>query len=101
VYGPRSKNNPAASSVPFTQGIHVLVNGAGGKGHYSGSGFLASGTRPDLFFDDERYFVTRINLIDPAIRGRRPARFRHHGRRCAAVGCCIAREDQAVKSHHA
>ncbi len=50
--------------MTFTKGIHVHVNGAGGNGHYSGSGLLADGTRPDLFFDDDDYFVTRINLID-------------------------------------
>ena len=62
--GPRSKDTPKSGSVPFAKGIHVLVNGAGGKGHYSGSGLLASGTRPDQFFDDDHYFVTRINLVD-------------------------------------
>jgi hypothetical protein len=64
VYGPRSKDNPEGPSVPFDRGIHVYVNGAGGNGHYSGSGLLASGTRRDIFFDDDHYFVTRINLID-------------------------------------
>ncbi len=63
MYGPRSKNNPEGPSVPFDQGIYVFVNGAGGSGHYSG-GFFAFGTRPDLFFDDDNFCVTRINLID-------------------------------------
>jgi hypothetical protein len=64
VYGPRSRDNPAGASVPFNNGIHVFVNGAGGKGHYSGDGLLSDGTRPDIFFDDEHFCVTRINLID-------------------------------------
>ena len=53
--------------MSFDKGIHVFVNGAGGNGHYSGEGFLGlgvSGTRPDIFFDDDNYCVTRINLID-------------------------------------
>jgi hypothetical protein len=65
VYGPRSRDNPKSGSVPFNQGIHVFVNGAGGNGHYSGEGlFGVGGTRPDKFFDDDNYCVTRINLID-------------------------------------
>jgi hypothetical protein len=67
VYGPRSRDNPEGASVSFNQGIHVFVNGAGGNGHYSGEGFLGigvSGTRPDIFFDDDNYCVTHINLID-------------------------------------
>jgi hypothetical protein len=67
VYGPRSRDNPKGSSVSFDTGIHVFVNGAGGNGHYSGEGFLGlgvSGTKPDIFFDDENYCVTRINLLN-------------------------------------
>jgi len=60
VYGPRPRDNPKAATVPFANGIHVLVNGAGGKGHYS----ALRGTTPDKFYDDDNYFVTRINLID-------------------------------------
>lgn len=63
VFGPRSKDNPKGPSVSFDKGIHVFVNGAGGNGHYSG-GLFASGTKPDIFFDDDNYCVTRINLID-------------------------------------
>src|SRR5262249_2030287 len=63
VYGPRSKNDPEGASVPFDRGIHVIVNGAGGSGHYSG-GLFAFGTRPDIFFDDDNFCRTRINLID-------------------------------------
>lgn len=63
VYGPRSKDDPEGPPVSFAKGIHVFVNGAGGSGHYSG-GFFASGTRPDIFFDDDNFCVTRINLID-------------------------------------
>ncbi len=66
MYGPRSRNNPQGPSVSFAQGIHVFVNGAGGDGHYSHDGFLffgGSGTRPDLFADDDNFCVTRINLL--------------------------------------
>jgi hypothetical protein len=68
MYGPRSRNNPKGPSVPFAQGIHVFVNGAGGDGHYSHDGFLffgGSGTKPDVFGDDDHFCVTRINLIGP------------------------------------
>ena len=64
VYGPRSKDDPEGPPVSFDKGIYVFVNGAGGAGHYSGDGDLASGTTPDIFFDDENFCVTRINLID-------------------------------------
>jgi 3',5'-cyclic AMP phosphodiesterase CpdA len=67
MYGPRSRNDPEEESVPFAQGIHVFVNGAGGDGHYHcGSdilGFLP-GKKGDLFSDDDNFCVTRINLID-------------------------------------
>ena len=37
-----------------------MVNGAGGRGHDAGF----RGTRPDVFFDDDNYALTRINLLD-------------------------------------
>ncbi len=67
MYGPRSRNNPKGASVAFSEGIHVFVNGAGGDGHYSQDGFLffgASGTKPDVFADDEHFCLTRINLLN-------------------------------------
>jgi hypothetical protein len=67
VYKPRSRNNPEGSPVPAANGIPIVVNGAGGDGHYSQDGFLGlfvSGTKPDIMADDERFFVTRIRLID-------------------------------------
>jgi hypothetical protein len=67
IYGPRSRDNPAGNAVTPDKGIYVFVNGAGGDGHYSQSGFLGlgvSGTRPDIFADDENFCITRINLID-------------------------------------
>lgn len=67
VYGPRSRDNPKGASVAPEKGIHVFVNGAGGDGHYSQDGFFGlgvSGTKPDIFADDEHFCVTRINLID-------------------------------------
>ena len=60
VYGPRSRNNPAGPSVPLAQGVHVIVNGAGGDALYAGD----DGTRPDLKFDFESFCVTRLHLID-------------------------------------
>ena len=67
VYGPRSRTDPEGTSVPFAQGIHVLVNGAGGDGHYHcGSGItgLLPGKKGDTFSDDDSYCLTRVNLID-------------------------------------
>jgi hypothetical protein len=68
VYGPRSKDDPEDKSVAFAKGVHVFVNGAGGDGHYSQSDLLRAvllvrGEKPDIFKDDDHYFVTRINLI--------------------------------------
>lgn len=66
-YGPRSRSDPEGRSVPFAEGIHVFVNGAGGAGHYHcGSGILSflPGKQGDLFSDDDNYCVTRIRVID-------------------------------------
>ena len=52
--------NPQWNSVDIANGIHVMVNGAGGRGH--DAGFV--GTRPDLFADEDSYCITRITLID-------------------------------------
>ena len=64
IYGPRSRDDPRGPSVPFADGIHVIVNGAGGTGHYSHSSFLARGTKPDVFKDGDHFCVSRINVID-------------------------------------
>jgi len=64
MYGPRSKDAPESPSVPFVNGIHVFVNGAGGAGFYSTSGLLARGKKGDLCTNDNTFAVTRINLID-------------------------------------
>lgn len=66
-YGPKTRDNPKGPSVTPDKGIYLFVNGAGGDGHYSQQGFLGlgvSGTKPDVFADDEHFCVTRINLID-------------------------------------
>jgi hypothetical protein len=68
VYGPRSKDDPQDKSVVFEKGVHVFVNGAGGDGHYSQADILrliqlVRGEKPDVFADDDHYFVTRINLV--------------------------------------
>jgi 3',5'-cyclic AMP phosphodiesterase CpdA len=60
VYGPRPRRNPKSGSVAFSNGIHVMVNGAGGRGHDTGF----RGTRPDIFFDDDNFCLTRITLLD-------------------------------------
>jgi hypothetical protein len=60
VYGPRPRSHPRNGSVEFAKGIHIVVNGAGGRGH--DTGFV--GTTPDLFFDDDNYCVSRINLLN-------------------------------------
>jgi 3',5'-cyclic AMP phosphodiesterase CpdA len=61
IYNPRPRDNPKNGSVAFANGIHIIVNGAGGRGH----DLRFRGTRPDRFDDDRRYCVTRINLIGP------------------------------------
>jgi hypothetical protein len=60
VYDARPRKNPDDGPVDFAKGIHVVVNGAGGRGHDTGW----RGTRPDLFFDDDNYCLTRITLHD-------------------------------------
>jgi hypothetical protein len=68
-YEPRPKD-PERGIVPFDQGIHVHVNGAGGHGHDETSGLFTgifrpiSGTKPD-WKDDDNWCVTRINLLSP------------------------------------
>jgi hypothetical protein len=70
VYKPRSRTNPTGAAVAFAAGISIIVNGAGGDGHYSQKGGFAGfvlgidGTKPDQFADDEHFCVTRINVID-------------------------------------
>jgi hypothetical protein len=69
-YEPRSRENPEGAVVPFSQGIHVHVNGAGGHGHDEASGLFTgifqpiSGTKPD-WKDDDNWCVTRIDLLSP------------------------------------
>jgi hypothetical protein len=58
IYGPRPRTNPKSGSVDFSKGIHIIVNGAGGRGHDSGF----RGTKPDVHFDEDNYCVTRITL---------------------------------------
>ena len=61
LYKPRPQRNPDREAVPFDRGIHVLVNGAGGRGH----DVAFRGTDPDQFSNDRDYCLTRLNLIDP------------------------------------
>jgi 3',5'-cyclic AMP phosphodiesterase CpdA len=58
IYGPRPRSDPHSGSVPFAQGIYLMVNGASGVGHYAPH----VGTTPDLFFNDDVFCVTRITL---------------------------------------
>jgi Calcineurin-like phosphoesterase len=60
LYGPRPRSDPESGSVPFAQGIYMMVNGAGGVGLYAGY----DGTEPDLLFEYMSYCVTRIRLDD-------------------------------------
>ena len=57
LYKPRPRK-VSDGAVDLTKGIHVMVNGAGGRGHDAGF----RGTRPDLFFEEERYCLTRMKL---------------------------------------
>jgi len=59
VYKPR-KRDVGQGPVDFSQGIHIAVNGAGGRNHDN----RVKGTRPDLFFDNGNYSLTRITLHD-------------------------------------
>ena len=58
LYGPRPRNNPEAGSVPFAQGIYMMVNGASGVGFYPHD----VGTMPDLLFNHVACCVTRVTL---------------------------------------
>ena len=58
LYGPRPRSHPEAGSVPFAQGIYVMVNGAGGSHLYVPD----VGTKPDLLFEDNSFCITRITL---------------------------------------
>jgi len=59
VYKPRTRD-VSAGPVAFSQGIHIAVNGAGGRNHDEG----VNGTTPELFFDNDNYSLTRITLHD-------------------------------------
>ena len=59
VYKPRPRN-VAQGPVDFSRGIHIAVNGAGGRNHDEG----LHGTSPELFFDNDHYSLTRITLQD-------------------------------------
>ncbi len=48
AYAPRSQARTV--TVPPAEGIHVVVNGAGGRGHDLGF----RGTRPELFFEEDQ-----------------------------------------------
>jgi Calcineurin-like phosphoesterase len=60
IYGPRPRLNPSSGSVDFAHGIHIMVNGAGGRGHDA----AFRGAKPDVFSDDDNYSLTRLNLLD-------------------------------------
>jgi 3',5'-cyclic AMP phosphodiesterase CpdA len=59
VYAARTRQ-PSTPAVAPAEGIHVVVNGAGGRGHDIGF----QGTEPELFFEEDQYCLTRITLID-------------------------------------
>ena len=60
VYDPRPMNDPGSGAVPFANGIHVVVNGAGGEGR----DMFIWGSSPD-FKDRRNFCVTKIDLISP------------------------------------
>jgi hypothetical protein len=67
IYRPRSKDDPEGKSVRFSRGIHVVVNGAGGEGHYlcgTGLGGMLRGKPGDVFSDSDNFCITRLHLID-------------------------------------
>jgi 3',5'-cyclic AMP phosphodiesterase CpdA len=59
VYKPRPRD-VKQGAVDFSKGIHIAVNGAGGRNHDEG----VRGTTPELFFDNDNYSLTRITLHD-------------------------------------
>jgi hypothetical protein len=68
VYRPRTRNLDVASDP--RAGIQVIVNGAGGNGHYT----RTNGTRADIYplsdsaeDDPPTYCVTRVEIIDATI----------------------------------
>jgi hypothetical protein len=60
IYSPRGRDNPETSIVPSDKGIHVMVNGAGGNGFYTGF----TGTKPDVLAFGNGFCVTKIELVD-------------------------------------
>ena len=58
LYGPRPRSHPESGPVAFANGIYLIVNGAGGAGLYT----PVVGTKPDLFFDDNSFCITRITF---------------------------------------
>ena len=57
IYNPRPPK-VSDGAVALAKGIHVMVNGAGGRGHDVGF----RGTRPEVFFEEEQYCLTRMTL---------------------------------------
>ena len=63
LYRRRGKFNPETPVADPALGIDVIVNGAGGEGHYELDTSDAAGTIQDAG-DDENFIVTEIELID-------------------------------------
>ena len=59
IYKPRPRD-VADGAVAFARGIHIMVNGAGGRGHDRPS----DGTEADFHFNEFNYCATKITLID-------------------------------------
>ena len=57
IYQPRPRD-VSRGAVDLSKGIHVMVNGAGGRGHDVGF----QGTQPDVFFEEQQYCLTRLRL---------------------------------------
>jgi hypothetical protein len=63
LYRRRGKFNPETPVANPALGIDVIVNGAGGAGHFELDTADAEGTIPDAG-DDDNFIVTEIELID-------------------------------------
>lgn len=61
TYSPRPKKNPDTGTVDFAHGIHLHVNGAGGRSLDT----PWIGEKGDVFSNFEQYCVTQIELMSP------------------------------------
>jgi hypothetical protein len=60
IYSPRPKDKPHKNTVPFSQGIHLVVNGAGGRSFDA----LLKDKPGDFAKLADQYCVTEIELVN-------------------------------------